>query len=117
MYTRVFAIGCPICATNPSSLFILTHVEYVVVSVGPYKLHTCCTPVLAKILSTSSRFNGSPATLTTCTPAGIASCSSNVVITDGTVLMSVTSAPRPTKSSALETTQIQAPLVSGTKHS
>src|SRR5205823_3665568 len=67
--------------------------------------------------SASARFNGSPATFTTCTVGGTTCSSISVFITDGTVLISVTSVPPLARSNALDTTRMLAPVVSGTKHS
>ncbi len=61
----MFAIGRPIDALNPSSRDIDTHVEYVVLSDGPYRLHTRSTPLRAKIRSTNSFRSTSPARFTT----------------------------------------------------
>src|SRR5262249_14033121 len=117
MYTRVFAIGRPMCAANGSSRFIATHVEYVVVSDGPYRLHTFFTPVVPKICSTSPLFNGSPAKFTTRTLADIPPASTSAFIAEGTVLIRVTSIGVCAKSNALPTILTLAPTVRGARYS
>src|SRR5262249_53237017 len=103
MYTRVFAIGRPICGANGSPRFISTQVEYVVVSDGPYRLHTLSTSVVAKIRSTNDFFSGSPARFTARTVEGTWLPSASTLIADGTVLIKVTSSGRFASSSALGT--------------
>src|SRR5689334_2556776 len=105
------------CTANDSPRFIGTQVEYVVVSVGPLRLHTVLTSVVAKMRSTNARFNGSPARFITRTVLGTPPTSRSAFIAEGTVLMRVTSACLRARSSAFGTIQTLAPTVIGTKHS
>src|SRR5262245_30817767 len=105
------------CAANGSPRFIATHVEYVVVSDGPYRLHTVSASVVSKIRSTNVLFSGSPARFTTRTVDGTLATSTKAFIADGTVLISVTSTGRRANSSASETILTNPPTASGAKHS
>src|SRR5260370_1000447 len=105
------------CGAKASSRLISTQVEEVVVSEGPYKLHTVPTAVMAKMRSTNMRLSGSPAKFIRRTVSRMSHRSRSVFMVDGTVLMSVISMGSRAKSSAFLTTLTVAPTVSGTKHS
>src|ERR1700761_134397 len=104
-------------AANPSPRSIATHVEYVVVSDGPYRLHTLRASVTAKMRSTKLCFSGSPARLITRAVCGTAPTSISAFIADGTVLISVTSTRLRANSSAFLTIVTVAPTLIGTNHS
>ncbi|KRD35098.1 hypothetical protein ASE35_20495 [Lysobacter sp. Root916] len=70
MYTWVLAIGRPI-STGPAWLrSIRTQVEYVVVSLGPYRFTTSSADVPANSCATSAGFKASPARLIVRTVSG-----------------------------------------------
>jgi hypothetical protein len=113
----VFCSGVPMCGANPSLRRISTPVEYVVVSVGPYRLHTRSTPVSAKMRSTRLSLSGSPARFTVRTPGGSPPPSSSARMAEGTVLISVKSTGDWSSATASSTRHTVAPRVSGGKSS
>src|SRR5205085_11424368 len=88
MYTWLLLIARPI-VTPPSPRPCSPYVEYVVSSVGPYRLLTLSTPASYNLLTTASG-SASPARFTVFTLRPTPPCLSNSAMADGTVLISVT---------------------------
>src|SRR6185369_6922425 len=110
-------MGRPMCGANGSPRRIATQVEYVVVSDGPYRLHTVSTVVCAKIRATNDAFSGSPARLIVRIDDGTPPLSSTACIADGTVCSNVASSARSATASASRTTTTVPPVPHGTIHS
>src|ERR1051325_6672379 len=89
------------------------YVEYVVASDGPYKLKTFSHLRADKRSLTTCIGNGSPARFITRTLLGMASCSINTFIAEGTVLIRDTSTSWTRRSSASSTTTHRPPTLRG----
>src|ERR1700761_7384547 len=90
MRTCVLAPGLPMDAkARPSGADRRVQVEYVVVSVGPYRLATLRTCPVAKRRSIVAPVRASPARLTDSTLAGSRPEATSALMADGTVLLSV----------------------------